>query len=414
MEGEEVKKRLARFYEVYNPSCLSSVDAIWRTYRGREEDIFRVLVDKYGPEPSLHSGMASPTTESHSKPSEGDWLTRFQNFFSYYRPDKVDEIPRALEKYKGREAEWMMELVKKYGEEPLRKSPKLSRRSGNKEIRSLRDRLIDFYQVHNESMIPFVDELIKNYNGNEEEMFKDLDRQYSEKKELMPRAPASYSSDVDGVMKRLSTALEVKTAETLALKNEKGGLVEELSISRRSLEGSREREKLLETQLLAAQEQLLVQEKLLSNAAYRRREEDSRDNALRAEILKAKKDCEDIRSSCGKLEHRVRVLELEKQQLLEELKETERRAFDVSDLLSIERQKNLVLIEEVGKLKLAVERPASESAFSSIVKDIENRLSKHYEGELERYRKEMNEYYLYAENQLRRRDALIAELGSDC
>jgi hypothetical protein len=47
----DYRARLVRFYECYNQSCIPSVDSILATYGGREEELLRVLVNKYGPEP---------------------------------------------------------------------------------------------------------------------------------------------------------------------------------------------------------------------------------------------------------------------------------------------------------------------------------------------------------------------------
>ena len=52
MAEDVIRDRLVAFYAVYNPSCVNSVDAILSTYKGREEDLMKVLVAKYGPEPS--------------------------------------------------------------------------------------------------------------------------------------------------------------------------------------------------------------------------------------------------------------------------------------------------------------------------------------------------------------------------
>jgi len=81
------RDRLRRFYAHYNPLCLGSVDAILATYTGREDDLMRVLVDKYGPEPqgepfldqvdnSTHAGSygegAGSTTAPHAVVSVPD------------------------------------------------------------------------------------------------------------------------------------------------------------------------------------------------------------------------------------------------------------------------------------------------------------------------------------------------------
>ena len=45
------KTRLIRFYERYSPDKLDNVDRALEKYKGREEEMFQTLVEKYGPEP---------------------------------------------------------------------------------------------------------------------------------------------------------------------------------------------------------------------------------------------------------------------------------------------------------------------------------------------------------------------------
>ncbi|KAG8346873.1 hypothetical protein ERJ75_000949200 [Trypanosoma vivax] len=55
------RQRLCRFYERYNPSKLGDVDHHLGIYRGKEEHLFAILVNKYGPEPEpLVAGGTHP------------------------------------------------------------------------------------------------------------------------------------------------------------------------------------------------------------------------------------------------------------------------------------------------------------------------------------------------------------------
>eukprot|EP01059_Diplonema_ambulator_P013863 TRINITY_DN2455_c0_g1_i1.p1 TRINITY_DN2455_c0_g1~~TRINITY_DN2455_c0_g1_i1.p1 ORF type:complete len:405 (+),score=50.67 TRINITY_DN2455_c0_g1_i1:1878-3092(+) len=50
------RKRLSRFYQVYNPSKLPSVASCLKEYKGYEEDLMAALVRRYGPEPEPDDG----------------------------------------------------------------------------------------------------------------------------------------------------------------------------------------------------------------------------------------------------------------------------------------------------------------------------------------------------------------------
>ncbi|ESL10158.1 hypothetical protein TRSC58_02113 [Trypanosoma rangeli SC58] len=473
MESDRFRLRLRRFYEVHNPSCLSSVDAIWQTYRDREEDIFRVLVDKYGPEPVLQESIGDSSREQiGGLNSPVGRLSQPLN--NLYLQKESQETTRHTENTRspvGFEAE-SSSAFKKFDANAANRVhyPQSSILKKEKNY-NLKEKLIEFYRTHNSSMIPFVDEVIENYNGNEKRMFGDLHRQYRKASELiLPVTPSSFD-DANAVIKRLSDALEIKTAETLALKKDKECIAEELhfsnklrkeshenekrletqlvaareqlqacydnpelkiktaelivlqkdkerlakelDISNKLLEGVQEKEKALRSQLLSTTEELRAKEEFISDGARQRDEAQITKNSLQTELLTVRKECSGLRSSVFNLGNRIRVLEVEKQQLLEELKETEKRVFDVGDLLSKERQKNHSLIKEVNRLKLTTGGALSKADFTTIVKEIEKQFSEHYESELSQCRKEMNDYYCYAENQLRRRDALIAELSVD-
>ncbi|RNF06085.1 hypothetical protein TraAM80_04170 [Trypanosoma rangeli] len=473
MGDDLFRRRLRRFYEVHNPSCLSSVDAIWQTYHDREEDIFRVLVDKYGPEPVLQESIGGTSHEQICGLNSplGRMSPPLNNFYMQKESQKTTEHTENTRNPVGPGAE-LSSAFKNFDTNAAKRLhyPQSTILKNEKKC-NLREKLIDFYRTHNSSMIPFVDEVIENYNGNEKRMFGDLHCQYRMANELiLPVTPSSFD-DANAVIKRLSDALEKKTAETLALKKDKEYIAEELNlsnklrkeghenekrletqlltareqlqarydnpeleiktaelivvqkdkerlakeldISNKLLEGVQEKEKTLRSQLLSTAEELRAKEEFISDGARQRDEAQITRNCLQTELLTVRKECSGLRSTVFNLGNRIRVLEVEKQQLLGELKEAEKRVFDAGDLLSKERQKNFSLIKEVNRLKLTSGGTLSKADFTTIVKEIEKQISEHYESELTQCRKEINDYYCYAENQLRRRDALIAELSVD-
>ena len=47
--ADSFRARLEKFYLEKNPSKLGSMTATLNSFEGHEEDLFRLLVDKYGP-----------------------------------------------------------------------------------------------------------------------------------------------------------------------------------------------------------------------------------------------------------------------------------------------------------------------------------------------------------------------------
>ena len=153
------RERLAAFYTVYNPACLNSLDMILSTYSGREQDLMRILVSKYGPEPAVDRHAMSttkqaPTSEirkeltgepSTAKPQEraelaeneampvnnvssavssaipSSFRERLIRFYEAHNPQNIERVDNILCTYArtDKEREQFMEtLVQKYGPEP--------------------------------------------------------------------------------------------------------------------------------------------------------------------------------------------------------------------------------------------------------------------------------------------------------
>eukprot|EP00658_Telonema_sp_P-2_P074512 TRINITY_DN6376_c0_g1_i1.p1 TRINITY_DN6376_c0_g1~~TRINITY_DN6376_c0_g1_i1.p1 ORF type:complete len:228 (+),score=36.59 TRINITY_DN6376_c0_g1_i1:130-813(+) len=99
------KERLTRFYQQYDPHNLGNVDATLRAYAGREEAMFKELVEKYG-EPSTPTTVAS------------DYKDQLTRFYQRYAPHKLPDVERNLSRFAGNEKEMFEILHKKYGVEP--------------------------------------------------------------------------------------------------------------------------------------------------------------------------------------------------------------------------------------------------------------------------------------------------------
>ena len=126
--------RLIRFYQKYQPDKLSNVAKALETYKGREETMFETLVKKYGAEPlpdevlppvpgTQPAGAATPAAAPNAPPpaataSTNPYEARLIRFYQKYQPDKLNNVAKALETFKGREEAMFETLVKKYGPEP--------------------------------------------------------------------------------------------------------------------------------------------------------------------------------------------------------------------------------------------------------------------------------------------------------
>lgn len=134
------RERVLRFYQKYNPTKLHEVDGVLERFKGKEATLFAALEKKYGPEPRANEDLSvdsSPSAAVTAAPVTADKkskkkaekaatpdaimdfnLKRLLAFYRRYNPEKVDDVPTVLAKYKGKEAQLFDALVKKYGPEP--------------------------------------------------------------------------------------------------------------------------------------------------------------------------------------------------------------------------------------------------------------------------------------------------------
>lgn len=66
------KDVLENFYRTHNPSCLDSIDEILNIFRGREDDLFHVLEEKYGTKISHYDTEMGWKGPENSRETKGD------------------------------------------------------------------------------------------------------------------------------------------------------------------------------------------------------------------------------------------------------------------------------------------------------------------------------------------------------
>jgi hypothetical protein len=223
-----IRQRVMRFYEHYNPSCVGSVDAILHTYRGREDDLMLVLVNKYGQEPppddkcadanlspadvkknltstaasrlellAMSPPSASLQYRSESAASQGinaanersldvDAVRkRLETVISHGIPTSAAAPPQRSTTFDSHEANNSQhrQTIKEPKAPPL-SAPTGEPRSANAQVAAaihaveLKSRLYRFYKFYNPSVLPFIDELVVAAGDDAEGMMRGLVAQY--------------------------------------------------------------------------------------------------------------------------------------------------------------------------------------------------------------------------------------------
>ncbi|KAG1690518.1 hypothetical protein DVH05_028022 [Phytophthora capsici] len=122
------RERLTRFYQKYNADKLHEIDGVLERFKGRETQLFSALVKKYGPEPTEDETFDAVESEKEEEDKDEEEAPageekdfnyqRLLAFYQKYNPEKLDDVPQVLAKYKGKESKLFDALVKKYGPEP--------------------------------------------------------------------------------------------------------------------------------------------------------------------------------------------------------------------------------------------------------------------------------------------------------
>eukprot|EP00760_Papus_ankaliazontas_P031106 PhM_4_TR5184/c0_g1_i1/m.99140 len=182
------RERLALFYQKYNPEKLGSIDAILGYYTDHEEDLFRELVTRYGPEPwQLASSkservITAPSTTAGAVSRE-EYLSVLVPFYQKHNPERIPQLDRVLNYYRGKEKELWSELVKKYGADAVPTmpgAPSDSTSTARPSRDAYRAALTTFYMKHRPEKVSQIDTFLDYYEGREDTYFEELRKKYGE------------------------------------------------------------------------------------------------------------------------------------------------------------------------------------------------------------------------------------------
>jgi hypothetical protein len=218
-----IRDRVKALYDKYDPEKSASTDATLAKYAGKEEQLLKALVKKYGPEPEVTAASASsppaaaapaatPTAappaaaaaEDHQGASPLSHKDRLAALYAKYDPEKVSQVDSTLAKYAGKEEQMLKALVKKYGPEPTppatprvpaspaAPAPSAAAASGSPQQTpradlSHRDRVKALYDKYDPEKSATTDATLAKYAGKEEQLIKALVKKYGPE----PEAPAA-------------------------------------------------------------------------------------------------------------------------------------------------------------------------------------------------------------------------------
>lgn len=123
-------------YARYAPDKLHDagfLDATMAKYEGKEHQMLKALVRRYGPEPTEDSADAAVAADGTDRPrsrfavlaskaANASWRTRVRRMYRKYLPDRLSADPgivdATLARYPGKEHSVLQKLVERLGPEP--------------------------------------------------------------------------------------------------------------------------------------------------------------------------------------------------------------------------------------------------------------------------------------------------------
>jgi hypothetical protein len=374
MSSENIREMLVSYYSKHNPSCANSVDTILSTYKGREEQLLKVLAAKYGPDPLLES---SQRTQKHSLPMGIE--ERVRRFYRAYNPDKIDSVPLILKAFEGQLDTLIPHLERKYGPEPK---------------------------------LDLIDTQIKS--PSPPQLSAHTECHLSSRLEHPCANDTGRGTKYDEIITKLTSALDQKTVEVLKLKEElekaRGG-TEQL---RKEFQGVSEELQSLRINYSELQRSNAESKSVIASLESQLADEKTKQNDDRKTVEELKKNSDILRSAVAIREHQVRLLHIELQQSVNELVQKENLIAEGFAMREKLETKICDLIKEVSALRLHSTEPGSELKFYRVVEEIQSSFAAYYSQRQTSIESEMQKYYEYAKLQIDNRDAIINELRNQC
>lgn len=177
-------ERLTRFLQTYAPEKVPTAGAMLQKYTGKEEEMFKALVAKFGPEPtgstaataSGVSAAAPATAPTSSSANATAYRAVVEGILQKHSPDKVASADVMLSKFAGRENELVEALCKKFNipVPSLSQAPQPTASVVPSSRTTIKERLERFLKVYAPEKMATADAMLGKYQGKEEEMMAAL------------------------------------------------------------------------------------------------------------------------------------------------------------------------------------------------------------------------------------------------
>jgi hypothetical protein len=169
----DIRYRVLKFYHYYNREKLGDVDSVLVKFKGRESQLMKMFLTKYGSEPPDPMPLPAPHF------SRSEVRKKVAEIYKIYAPDKVPSVESILDRYQHDYDNLLDQLAVKY---KLPRDPRL--------LKEIRERLEIIYSNAAPAKLGEIDSLLERYHGLEENLFDQLKIKY----DITPEIEAKWRS----------------------------------------------------------------------------------------------------------------------------------------------------------------------------------------------------------------------------
>lgn len=193
---QKIRELIVEVYKEHNPSKLNDVEGLLAKYKGREEQVYRSICEKYSVEPKLPKAQPAEA-EGGKKSAAEKYKELISEVFAEHNKEKLGEIDELLSKYKGKEKTLYMAVCQKYGVEPKDKKKKKVDKVSDEKAAVVKPLIAEIYKEHNPAKLDDIDTLLQKYKGREEQLYHGICEKYNVESKL-PKTEGGEAGVADG------------------------------------------------------------------------------------------------------------------------------------------------------------------------------------------------------------------------
>ncbi|KPA76882.1 hypothetical protein ABB37_07275 [Leptomonas pyrrhocoris] len=269
-----------------------------------------------------------------------------------------------------------------------------------------RERLIDFYRKHNPACLDSIDDILKIFDGREEELFRVLEEKYA---------------DIHRGSQKLLSSSTLTNALLIGDNSSCGGSAQQSPYaenrtfnSKLDSQGRRDfgATKLAEQHSVYCSDanESTVLGCLKENGTYPRAKGRSILTDDAHNLYSLRKECDQLKTSNYALRCDVLVLQAENEALTRQRKDDEETMEKLRAHIDYHDKIEHALVGKVAASELRGKAVLSEDEFASIISASQDRLSNYYEEKISFMQMEINMFYKHAAERVKEKDAIITAL----